>query len=68
MTNDMFACALFEVSFMVIPIIEIIFICQPYGQLCYCRWFDGATISQLPDGGQLSIGVGGLATKKTPVL
>ncbi|HEY0894730.1 MAG TPA: hypothetical protein VGE32_16835, partial [Cellvibrio sp.] len=67
MTNDMFAWVVLEVSFMVIPIIEIIFICQPCGQLCYCRWFDGATISQLPGCGQLPIGAGGLETSKTPV-
>ncbi|MDO8345487.1 MAG: hypothetical protein Q7T48_19955 [Cellvibrio sp.] len=53
---------------MVLPVIEIILSQVSGGCLhYYCRWFDGATISQMPDGGQLLIDVEGLETENTPV-
>jgi hypothetical protein len=50
----MFAGVELVVSFMVIPVIKFIL----YASIAagfYCRWFDGATISQLPGCGQLPI-------------
>ncbi|HSX50567.1 MAG TPA: hypothetical protein VLF09_06400 [Cellvibrio sp.] len=38
------------------------------GRLCYCRWFDGATLSQLPGIGQLRRKYWGLKNKENASL